>query len=110
MEGGGTVAKDTSEVLPGEGAGEVEEEGGMTVCGHARETAEDNGEDGAAHECLQDDPEGAEDGLLVGGDKVAMDEEIDEVSVAEKFPEFEIPPWAVGPNDDLVLGGAYGKS
>ena len=61
--------------------------------------AEDDGEDQGGEQGLDEVPGRTQDGLFVLGDKVAVDEEVDQVAIAPEFAELEVEEVTVGLDD-----------
>lgn len=92
------------EIIPTELIAEVEEDGGNAVRGHPGDAAHEEGIDERSEEGIEDEPCGAEDGLLVLRGELAVDEEGEEVAIFPKLSPMEAEPGLVGLDDCLVRG------
>jgi hypothetical protein len=102
---GGDVLR---EIIPAEQTAEIEEQPRNAVGRNAGDAAEDDDVDGGGDDRLEQMPERAEDGLLVAGNEIALDEQIEQVAVFPEFAPTKIEPSVGRLDDDLVfLRGSY---
>ena len=109
-KGVGGLGEAVGEVLPADDAGEVEERLGEAVGGDLRDAAEDDHEHDRGEGGLDEEPRRAEDGLLVLGDDVALDEEGEEVAVVPELAQVEAQEGGAGGDDGGPIighGGGY---
>ena len=100
-ESGGGLVQAGGEVVPGGGAGQVEQHRRQPTGGNLRHAAEDHREDQGGKQRLDEEPEGSEDRLLVDRDKIATDEHPEQVTIAPKLVEMEIEPAILRPDDEV---------
>ncbi len=104
-EGVGGAGETVGEVTPQDIAGHVEQELGQSVGGQLGDVAEDDGEDNGGEQRLDQEPEGAEDGLLVARDEVTPHEEGDQVAVAPDIRKLQVVPFFAGSDDEVPIFG-----
>ncbi len=78
----------------------------MAVRGQSGNAAEDQGKHQGGQQRLDDKPEGAENRLLVHGDKVAPDKQPEQVAVTPDIQQGDVPPACFG--GDLHRPGLVG--
>ena len=110
-EGVGGAVQAVGEIVPADDTGKVEEDGGQAVSAELGDVAEDDGEDEGGEQGLDDEPQGAENGLLEVGDEVAPDEHADEVAIAPEVVQVQVEPAGLGTDDEVpgVGGGGRGS-
>ncbi len=105
----GGLGEGLAEGGPGEHAGEGDEEGRQAGGGQLSHDAEDEGEDARAHEGLDDDPGGAEEGLLVAELDIAEGEGGEQVAEVPELLEVDGLPAFGRADGDGGLGGIYAR-
>ena len=86
----GAAAERAGKISPGNQRGEIEDRIRQPLGRQLSQPAEENCEDAHGHERLDNDPEDADDGLLVTYLDVAPDEEIKEFAIGPEFAQVEI--------------------
>jgi len=80
---------------------------GQAIGGQTGNVAKDDRENEGIEDGLDDEPERAEDGLLVAGDEVSAHEEGDQVAVVPDVAQLQVVPFFAG-GDDEVPGVVIG--
>ena len=99
-EGRARLVQAVGEILPEADAGEVEEGLGEAIRRDARDAAEDDHVHDRRENRLDEEPERAQDRLLVDRDDVAPDEHREEVAVAPELLEVDLEQTLLGPDDE----------
>ena len=86
---------------PDNGAGHIKQERRQVVGGQGCDLPEHHGEDQGRQQGLDQEPQRAEDGLLVIGDEVTPHEQEDQVAVTPDFVQAQVPPGAFGLDDEV---------
>ena len=97
--GVGGAVQAVRKISPDDVAGEVEKHLREAVGGKLSDVAEDDGEHDRRQQWLDDEPERAEDGLLVLRHKIPPDEERDQIAVAPKVLQMQVEPFGPGLDD-----------
>lgn len=105
-EGSGGLGQAGGEVVPGRGAGEVEQHGRQSIRGDLGHAAEDDGEHQGGEEWLNEEPERPEDGLLVDRHKVAPNKHPQQITIAPQIVQMQVEPAIFGADDEIpfVIG------
>ena len=100
-KGVGSLGQAFGEVVPHTGSGEVEERPGYSVGRDAGDAAEHDHVHDDGQGRLHDEPDRSQDGLLVLGDDIALDEETAEVPVLPEFLEVHREEFVFRLDDDV---------
>ena len=91
-KGGRAFVQAVGEIPPGHQPAEVKQKRRNIVGRQLGDVAKNDGEYKGREDRLDEEPERAENGLLVGGNKVAFDEQIDQVAVAPDLGKVDVKP------------------
>ncbi len=86
----GGVVETAGEEGPQHGAGVIEQEEGNAVGADFREVTEDEAVHDCGHQRIDNEPQWPQDGLLVLGDEITLDEKVDKIAVMDGFPDPKI--------------------
>ena len=91
----GGLCQDIGKIGPDHGTRHIEEELREAIGGKLGNAAEDEGEDDGGQQRLDQEPERAEDGLLIDRDEVTAHEEEDQVTILPKLTEAQVQETAL---------------
>ena len=90
-------------VAPNHRTAHVEEEGRQFIGGKLGDVAKNDRKGDGGKQGLDEIPDGAKDGLLVSGHKIAADEEQHQVAVAEELIQAQVEPAALRADDQVPV-------
>ena len=107
QKGGGTLLEGVGEVGPDEVACHVKEELGHAVRRQGGDAAEHHREHHRVQHGLDEDPRRTQHCLLVQQRHIALDQQEDEVAIAQKFAKVDVEPAVAGADDRVPLLFAF---